>query len=490
MDDGLGPLTVGQPRAALVVEVLSVLGYLEVGSTVVVACSGGPDSTALAHLIAEARPDLDLHLVHVRHGLRDDDHQDAEVVRLHGGWLDLPVRVMDVEVVSSGQGTEAAAREARYAALREVAREYQATAIALGHTAEDQAETVLFRLARGTGLDGLGAMEAIRDDLVRPLLRLRREDIHRFVDLEGLPHVQDPTNRDPQVRRSIVRHRLLPLLHEIAPDPVGALVRIAALARDDRAALDVAARPGIEQVRTIGPVHTVPDRVLTTGADDAAGSALARRVVRAILTRFTGEPPDAVSVARALSLEPGSAASLPGPVEVTAAGGWRAFAPRTLPRSEESPVPVPGETAWSCAGAVIRAVTPEVDHPVDDRSGQVALDLPGIWAPAPADPEPGVLPPGAVPERLVLSLPEDVGPLRVRHREAGDEVAAAGGTRSLQDVLVDAGVPRAVRELWPVVVAEDGRVVWIPGYAADESVLRAGRRAPAAQLRLGPADRG
>ena len=488
MDDGLGPLTVGQPRAALVAEVMAVLDHLDVGETVVVACSGGPDSTALAHLTAEARPDLDLHLVHVRHGLRDDDHEDAEVVRLHGGWLDLPVRVMDVEVVSSGQGTEAAAREARYAALRGVAREYRATAIALGHTAEDQAETVLFRLARGTGLDGLGAMEAIRDDLVRPLLRLRRDDIHRFVEMEGLPHVQDPTNRDPAIRRSIVRHRLLPLLQEVAPDPVGALVRIAALVRDDRAALDAAAKPGIEQVRTIGPVHTVPDRVLST--DDAAGSALARRVVRAILTRFTGEPPDAVSVARVLSLEPGSAASLPGPVEVTAAGGWRAFAPRTLPRSPESPVRIPGETAWPCAGAVIRAVTPEVDGPSADRSGQVALDLPGIWAPAPADQEPGVLPPGAVAERLVLSLPEDVGGLRVRHREPGDEVATAGGTKSLQDVLVDAGVPRAVRELWPVVVADDGRVVWIPGYTADESVLRAGRRAPVAQLRLGSADPG
>lgn len=483
MDDGLGPLPVGQPRAGLVAEVMAVLACLEVGATAVVACSGGPDSTALAHLVAEARPDLALHLVHVRHGLRVDDHRDAEVVRLHGTWLDLPVRVQDVEVVASGQGTEAAAREARYGALRDVAREYDAVAILVGHTAEDQAETVLFRLARGTGLDGLGAMEAVRGDLVRPLLRLRRADVHRFVELEGLPHVEDPTNREPHVRRSIVRHRLLPLLDEIAPDPVAALVRIAGLLRADRAALDAAAASGLAQVRTVGPVQAVPDRVLAADGD-LASLALARRIVRTVLSRFTRDPPDAASVARVLSLEPGSAASLPGPVEVTAAGGWRAFAPRTLPHCPEVPIAMPGETAWPCAGAVIRTVTQEVDRAASDPVGPVTLELPGIWTPPAADADPVLRPPGAVADRLVLTLPAEVGELTVRHREPGDEVATAGGTRSLQDVLVDAGVPRAIRELWPVIVRHDGRVLWVPGYAADDEVLRAGRRAPAGQLRL------
>jgi tRNA(Ile)-lysidine synthase len=481
--DDVGPLPLGQPRAALVAEVMRVLDHLDVGADVVVACSGGPDSTALAHLAAEARPDLVLRLAHVRHGLRDDA-EDAEVVRLHGAWLGLPVTVLDVEVVSEGRGTEAAARDARYRALREVAAEHDAKAVLVGHTADDQAETVLLRLARGTGIDGLGAMEPVSGDLVRPLLRLRRQDVHRFVELEGLPCVEDPTNRDPQVRRSLVRHQVLPVLEQVAPDPVAALVRLARLARDDAAALDLAAAPGIREVRKVGPVRAVPDSVLSLTTDDAPRLALARRVVRAVLTCFTGEPPDAATVARVLALEPGSAASLPGPVEVTAAGGWRAFAPRTLPRSAEVPVIVPGTTSWAPAGASIVALTPEADRSVRQEPRQVAFELPEAWVPPPPDPHPALLPPGARPEWLVLALGGDIGGLRVRHREPGDLVVTAGGTRSLQDVLVDAGVPRPVRELLPLVVAADGRVVWVPGFAADETVLRAGRRSPRSQLRL------
>lgn len=483
MDDGLGPLPAGQPRAALVAEVLRMLDHLDVGASVVTACSGGPDSTALAHLVAEARPDLELHLVHVRHGLRADDGEDAEVVRLHAGWLGVPVEVLDVEVVVDGRGTEAAAREVRYAALREAAADLDARAVLVGHTADDQAETVLLRLARGTGIDGLGAMAEVRGDLVRPLLRLRRTDIHRFVDLEGLPVVQDPTNRDPKVRRALVRHQLLPLLEEVAPDPVGALTRLAALARDDRAALDAAAASTLAQVCRIGPVRAIPDRVLAS-AEDRGGVALARRVVRAVLTELVGDPPDASTVARALALEPGSAASLPGPVEVTAAGGWRAFAPRTLPRGAEQQVLIPGDTGWPCAEVVVRAITAGSDPVRPERDAQGTLALPGIWTPPLHDPQPRSLPPGAGADRLVLALPEDLGPLRIRHREPGDAIATAGGTRTLQDVLVDAGVPRAVRELWPVIVAADGRAVWVPGYAADEQVLRAGRQRPQAQLRV------
>jgi tRNA(Ile)-lysidine synthase len=498
VDDGLGPLQAGQPRAALVGEVMRALHHLDVGATAIVACSGGPDSTALAHLVSEARPDLDLHLVHVRHGLRDDDERDAEVVRVHGTWLDLPVRTLDVEVVAGGQGIEAAARVARYAALRNVAAEYGARTILVGHTAEDQAETVLLRLARGTGLDGLGGMEQVRGDLTRPMLRLRRADVHRFVELEGLPHVEDPSNRDPQVRRAIVRHGILPLLEEVAPDPVAALVRMAGLARDDVVALDAAASQRIGEVRAVGPVRAIPDRIVAVAERDAAGLALARRVVRSVLTDLTGQPPDAATVARVLSLEPGSAASLPGPVEATVAGGWRAFAPRTLPRSSEQPVAVPGRTAWLPAGAVLDAITPATetadDVPDAEDAGDglrpggepehLTLDLPGIWAPPAPDPRPTLLPPGALPERLVLALPDGLGPLRLRHREPGDEIVTAGGTRSLQDLLVDAGVPRPIRELWPILVAEDGRVLWVPGFAADETILRAGRGSPALQLRL------
>ncbi len=478
-----GPLPAGQGRSALIDEVTRVLRVVARDAAVVLACSGGPDSTALAHLAAEARPDLDLRLVHVRHGLRDDV-LDVDVVTTHADWLDLPLVISDVEVEPDGRGLEAAARDARYGALRDAARTCGASTILVGHTADDQAETVLLRLARGTGIDGLAAMQPVRDDLIRPLLRLRREDVHRFVDLEGLPVVQDPTNRDPQIRRAIVRHELLPVLARVAPDPVGSLARLADLARADAAALDAAAADTLAEVVRVGPVRAIADRRLGRPGDGLAASALARRVVRHVLAEFGAEPPDAATVSRVLALPDGSAASLPGPVEVTSAGGWRAFAPRRLPRSDATEVANSGPTTWPPAGIVIDRIGP--DDLADDTPlvHQAAFPLPGVWTPPPPDRHPAVRPPGARVEWLVLALPADTGVLTVRHRAPGDQVRTAGGTRNLQDVLVDAGVPRAVREIWPVVVDGDDRVVWSPGYAADDGVVRAGRLGPATQLRL------
>jgi tRNA(Ile)-lysidine synthase len=480
MDVPPGPLPAGQGRAALLAEVTRALGVLSLRDTVVVACSGGPDSSALAHLVAEARPDLDLRLVHVRHGLRDD-RQDVEVVTTHAQWLALDLTISDVEVVRDGRGTEAAARDARYAALRDAARTCGASAVLVAHTADDQAETVLLRLARGTGIDGLAAMEPVRDGIVRPLLRTRREDVHRFVELEGLPTVEDPTNRDPQVRRAIVRHELLPVLARVAPDPIGSLARLADLARADAAALDQAAAAAIAEVVRVGPVRAIADQRLDALSTGPGAPALARRVVRAVLGELGGEAPDAATVSRVLALPDGSAASLPGPIEVTSAGGWRAFAPRSLPRSQPVVVGSKGRTGWSPAGIAIDRLCP--DH-LDVSGRQTALPLPGVWAPPPADRVPSARAPGATVAWLVLALPDDIGDLTLRHRAPGDQVRTAGGTRNLQDVLVDAGVPRAVREIWPVVTGADGRVVWSPGYAADDEVLRAGRGSAATQLRI------
>jgi len=389
METPPGPLPAGQGRSALIDEVTRVLRVVPADVPAVLACSGGPDSTAMAHLSAEARPDLDLRLVHVRHGLRDDA-ADLEVIATHARWLDLPVVISDVEVESDGRGLEAAARDARYAALRDAARTCGASTILVGHTADDQAETVLLRLARGTGIDGLSAMEPVRDDLIRPLLRLRREDVHRFVDLEGLPVAQDPTNHDRQVRRAIVRHELLPVLARVAPDPVGSLARLADLARADAAALDVAAASTLAEVVRVGPVRAIADRRLGRLGDGLAASALARRVVRHVLAEFGADPPDAATVSRVLALPDGSAASLPGPIEVTSAGGWRAFAPRRLPRTEPVELAVTGRTTWAPAGLDLVRVGP--DDPDATRQLQAALPLPGVWTPPPADRHPSVRP--------------------------------------------------------------------------------------------------
>ncbi len=482
MSGRIGPLEPGQTRDALVAEVAGVLDVLDDGARVIVACSGGPDSTVLAYLVADARPDLDIVLAHVRHGLRDD-RADVEAVRQHAEWLGVPIEVRSVQVRGDGHGIEAAAREARYKALREIATSVDAVAILVGHTADDQAETVLLRLARGTGMDGIAAMAPVSGDLIRPLLSVRRVDVKRFLLLEGLPHVEDPTNADPELRRNVVRHELLSVLERLADDPVGALVRFADLARDERRLLDLLTSEPMAAVRRVGDVCAIPDTAVRE-----MPTALARRVVRAVLAEIGDGPPDADAVTRALELADGGAVTLPGPVEAAVAAGWRTFAPQRRLRGAAVPLVVPGVAVWPPARVTVQAITADTD-PWRTRTstappGQVAFAFDGGWSPPPFDDDDSLVPPGGHAERMVLNLAADTGPFNVRHRQSGDRITTAAGTRSIQDVFVDAGVPRAVREIWPVVVDGADTVVWVPGVAADEAVLRAGRNDAAAQLRV------
>lgn len=472
--DQPGPEPTRPTRARLVAVVASALEDVPRGRRVVVALSGGPDSTALAYLAAEARDDLDPVLAHVRHGLRDDA-VDQRVVANHASWLGAPLRVVEVDVRPRGEGVAAAARRVRYQALRRIAAEEGAEVVLVGHTAEDQAETVLLRLARGSGLDGLAGMRRRSGDLVRPLLGLRRADVHRFVLLEGLPSVEDPANAAAASPRARVRHDLLPLLASVGPDPVAALCRLADLAADEAAALDAWAGSLDDEVRWVGPVAAVSRRLL---ADVPV--AVARRVLRRLIARVgDGRPPSAAALARVAGLRPGSAVDLPAGVRASTAAGWTAIAPRQL--VEQPPTPLAADsTPWTPAAIALVRHGPG-GSAAGASSGQIALELPGAWTP----PDVAVdapLPPGARAERGRLALPEGLGRLWVRHRAPGDRLRLPAGRRRLQDVLVDVGVPRPMRALWPVVVDAGDRVVWVPGIAAEEEVLREGRSRPAALL--------
>lgn len=475
--DQPGPLDAGSSRAQLLDAVAAALHDVPHGARVVVALSGGPDSTALAYLTAEAREDLDLVLVHVRHGLRDDA-EDQRVVATHASWLGADLRVVEVRVDPAGEGVAAAARRERYAALRRVAQTEQASAVLVGHTAQDQAETVLLRLARGTGTDGLAAMRRRSGDLVRPLLQLRRADVHRFVLLEGLPSVTDPANTDAASPRARVRHDVLPRLERVGPDPVAALVRLSGLAVDDAAALEQWATTVDDEVRRVGPAAAVADDTLA-----ALPAAVARRVLRRLVREVGGgPPPTAAALARIAALDRGGALDLPGGVRASAAAGWTTIAPVQLPT--RSPVPLAaGETVgWAPAGIAVAWHGPD-RSPSTAPAGQIALELTGAWTP-PDVPVDAPLPPGAFAQRGRLALPEGLGPLWLRHRRPGDRLRLPAGGRRLKDVLVDVGLPRPMRELWPVVVDAADRLVWVPGVAADAEVLAAGRARPAGLLAL------
>ena len=405
-------------------------------------------------LVRAARPDLVLILATVAHGLRTagDDAADAAHVAALGAAVDAQVVTLPVTVERTGAGLEADARRARHAALADAAASYGAAAVLLGHHAEDQAETLLLRAARGTGLDGLGGMAPVAGRRLRPLLAVRRADVHRAArtlapDLQAAAR-HDPMNDDLDVARVRVRREVLPALDRVGPDAVGALVRLADLARDEAVALDaavdvlVASLPVVE----VGDAAAVPSAGLR-----AASPALARRVLRRLLG-----PVDARTVERLLGAPDGWRATLPGPRDASVGRGWHVLAPVGAPPAGAPAVLRPGfggpaETSHAPSSLRLRAdLVPDVGAPVSTLAVTSAPPLP----------------PGLHRGRSTVRL-RGGGPWTVRTRDPGERIRLAVGSRPIADVMLDAGVPRSLRDRLPVVADATGRAVWVPGLAVD-----------------------
>ncbi len=254
------------------------------GEKVNLAVSGGADSLAL--LLLARHTGLDAVAIHVDHGLRPGSAAEADVVAAAAAACGAGFRSLRVEV-AAGSNVEARARAARYSVLP--------VGVLTGHTADDQAETILLNLARGAGIDGLAAM-ATPGAVRHPILAIRRAETHALCAATGLDPVVDPTNEHLDLRRNAVRHRLLPLLAEVAGrDPVPVLARQAALLADDAAYLDEAA----------AGVDPTDARALV-----AAPLPVARRALRRWLRETAGperHPPSAAEVARVLGVAAGGA---------------------------------------------------------------------------------------------------------------------------------------------------------------------------------------
>jgi len=232
------------------------------GDLVLVACSGGPDSLALAAAVAFEAPRAGIlaGAVIVEHGIQAVTKQiaaeTAEVLR--GLGLD-PVQVAPVSVGTDG-GPEAAARAARYQALDEAAAALDAKAIMLGHTLDDQAETVLLGLARGSGARALNGMAAHSGRYLRPLLGIKREVTHAFCSDSGLKPWADPQNSEERFTRVRVRNNVLPMLEaELGPGVAEALARTAELLREDTDYLDAQALAAYDLAVSAGPTSLTLD---------------------------------------------------------------------------------------------------------------------------------------------------------------------------------------------------------------------------------------
>jgi tRNA(Ile)-lysidine synthase len=413
-------------------------GMLAGGETVLVAVSGGADSTALLWLLHRLAPDwgLRLHALHVDHGLRPDSGRDAEAVRTLGARLGIPVEVAAVRVAGRGS-LEAAARDARYAALETVAERIEADRIALGHTADDQAETLLMRMLEGTGVRGLAGIPPVRGRIIRPLLAVRHGVLVAALESAGLTWIEDPSNRDRRFFRNRVRHDILPLLAAgCDTDVVGALNRLARQARDTVEALErVAAAELARSARVQGEGLILPVPALAVlprpVAAELLRQAAARLGSRAPLRAWAHRGLD-----RVLSAPAPRRPFRLGRLRIEVSGGLvrigRASPPGLAPR----PLPFPGTVALPEAGIEL----------------QTRL-LPAAGYQVPWD-----------PRRVAFDADALAEPLSVRGRRRGDRFQpfGAAGERRLKTLLIDARVPRWERDGWPLVEA-GGTIVWVSG---------------------------
>ncbi len=386
----------------------------ERGDRVIVAVSGGPDSMALLHVLWElhARLGLTLEVAGVDHGLRPAAAEELKLVRARAEALGLSFVGLAVDVARHrrGAGLQDGARRARLGALTALAAERGARRVALGHQADDQAETVLFRIVRGTGLAGLKGIPYRRDPFVRPLLDLPRAEVLRYLRRRSIPFVDDPSNADLRFARARIRHRHLPALAEENPRVGEALVALAAAARAVRPAPDVSRTP-LEGPALSRRVAAVVDRLRARGGTAAVDIEGGRRVEVAY---------GAVRVGARASVRPPAAPSEPLRIDG------------------------PGTYRWMAGGA---AGTLHVKEGARRRAPPAF----GLAAEFDAD---------------LLEWP-----LTVRTRKSGDRMRPRGGrgSRKLSDLMIDARIARAGRAALPIVTSARGELLFVPELRPGES---------------------
>ncbi len=380
-------------------------GMLQPGDSVTCAVSGGADSMALLWAMYLLREQLNITLraAHFNHGLRgEESDRDEAFVRSFCDRFDIPLTVGKGAVQAGEKGLEAAARDARYAFFDTLPGR-----IATAHTADDNAETVLMHLVRGTGLKGLGGIAPVRGRIIRPMLDITRQQVLAFLDEYHISYVTDSSNDTDAFLRNRLRHHVMPLLKQENPRLAENLSAMSQRLREDEQALAVA------EDFTGG---------LKVDALLAMPVAMQNRTVAAFLKHYGVKEPEAEHIALVKALlvsdNPSARANLPGGVTVCRQYG-------RLARLEDAPVPqpqrlcCPGETAFG--------------------STRVACSYSNTG------------------KRM-----RTVGNIVIRSRQPGDSIRLAGGTKSLKKLFIDRKIP-SYRRAFVAVVADDRGVLAVEG---------------------------
>ena len=382
-------------------------GMVQHGDRVICAVSGGADSMALlfALYLLREKWHISLAAAHFNHHLRGaESDRDEAFVREFCDRLDIPLHLGGGEIVPGKKGLEAAARDARYAFLNTLPGK-----IATAHTADDNAETVLMHLVRGTGLKGLGAIAPVNGNLIRPMLAVTRREVEGFLAEYHISHIEDSSNDTDRFLRNRIRHQVMPLLVQENPSLTENLSAMALRLRQDESALNQIARQygeaDVEQLRRLHP-------------------AIRARVLEDYLKSCGVREPEAEHIAMAEALvfsdKPSAAAVFPGGVTI-----GREYEILTVVDQME-----PLETvALVCPGVT--------------EVSQIGLRAYCQWVQTPEN------------SREVFSV-IPVGQMVLRARKTGDTMRFSGGTKSLKKWFIDQKIPAARRQRIPVIADEAG----------------------------------
>lgn len=418
------------------------------GELVVVGVSGGPDSVALLHLLAclAEQDGFSVHAAYFNHGLRPEAQEEEQFVQELARSLGVESTVGREDVGAkarlTGKSVEEAARDSRYAFYKAVVDKIKADKVATAHHMDDQAETVLMHLLRGSGLKGLGGMSPKRDNIIRPFLVVTRAEILSYLEANRLDYRVDASNYECQYLRNRIRLRLIPLLEkEYNPNIVKSLCQLASLAREENSLL--------EEITAGAWAQTAREEeeglVLTQNRLQALPLAIQRRVIFMALKILGGEQGWEMKDVQAvldLASKQGSDKQVCLGKNIWAQKRYGEMVFRTGPRKSCSfryLLEIPGKTYIEELGAELVC---RLEKPGEQRAGGncVALD----W----------------------VKLKK---PLEVRSRRPGDRFRplGLGGTKKLQDFLVDNKVPVEKRDRIGILASGD-EIYWVIGFRLDE----------------------
>ena len=450
-----------RPQPSLVHRVAAVVrtrGLIDRGDRIVVAISGGPDSVALLSLLHELASTLDLSLwaAHFNYGLRGvESDGDAAFVVDFCERLRIP-SVCEPLTLSGdrykGRSLQEAARDLRYEALERIRASVGAHKVALGHTRDDQAETLIMRLLRGAGMTGLSGMPCERPPFIRPLLKVSRSEILAYLLEKEIPFREDSSNAKPVYVRNRVRHEVLPLLKQFNPALVDVLARQADILREDDQCLDELAE---QQLGQLVKDNEAGECELRRPEFLVLPLALQRRVLRKIVQRCTGQP-HGLSFSAVTVIINQVVHGCSG-VRLRAGQVWaereydtirvrRTYGQsQTVVGRESIRIAVPSTVQWPMTGQQLRA----------EMLGSATCDWSSVSLP---------------PTQIVLDADRVTLDLEVRTWLPGDcfyPFGLQGHQKKLQDFFTDRKIPRARRTRIPLVVAPEG-IVWIGGYRMDD----------------------